>query len=99
MVACVNGPLEGASFTVARCPKVVRCVRAADGTTDILNEPEDAPRLDEAVFWYRWDGTPAGHVCSRGQGCWAYVRLVHAPDVRELRSPDPVNPGAAVVPA
>lgn len=94
LLTCEDGPLAGETFTVERCPKVVRCVRAADGTADILNEPDDAPRLDEAVHWYRWDGKTVGHLCSRGRGCVNLARLVHAPDVRELRSPDPVNPGA-----
>lgn len=90
----LDGPLAGATFTVSRCPRVVRCVIAADGTRDILNEPDDSPRLDEVVHWYRWDGRSSGHICTRGRGCWAIARLEHAPDVRELRSPDPVNPGA-----
>lgn len=94
-VACVDGPLAGESFTVGRCPKVVRCVIAGDGKTDILNEPDDAPRLDEQVHWYRWDGRPAGHMCSRGRGCYSIVHLMHAPQLRELRPPDPVNAGAA----
>lgn len=94
LLECVDGPLAGASFTVTRCPRVVRCVIAADGTRDVLNLPEDAPRLDEAVHWYRWDGRTAGHICTRGRGCYAIARLVHAPDVRELQAPDPVNPGA-----
>jgi hypothetical protein len=98
MVECVDGPLAGAVFTVDRCPRVVRCVIAADGTRDILNAPEDAPRLDEAVHWYRWDGRRAGHICGRGRrGCMTWVRLVHDPGVCELRAPDPVNPGAARV--
>lgn len=92
-VSCLDGPLAGESFTVPRCPRVVRCVRAADGKADILNDPEDTPRLDEQVHWYQWDGKPAGHVCvrGRGRGCYSVVHLVHAPNLRELRAPDPVN--------
>lgn len=95
LVECSDGPLAGELFTVRRCPRVVRCVIAADGTTDILNDPGDTPRLDERAHWYRWDGRPAGHVCGRGAGCYAYVRLLHAPELRELRPPDPVNAAAA----
>lgn len=86
-VAPASGPVD-------RCPRVVRCVIAADGTRDILNAPDDAPRLDEIVHWYRWDGRSGGHICSRGRGCVTIARLTHAPDVRELRSPDPINPAA-----
>lgn len=99
LVHCVDGPLAGSSFTVTRCPRVVRCVIAGDGAPDILNESEDAPRPDEQVHWYRWDGRPAGHVCGRGVGCYAYARLMHAPELPELRAPDPVNSAAAGAPA
>jgi hypothetical protein len=91
---CLDGPLKGASFTIADCPRVVRCVRAADGTPDILNEPDDAPRLDEAVHWYRWDGTAAGFMCGRKAVSATLIELRHAPAMRELRPVDPVNPGA-----
>jgi hypothetical protein len=94
LVTCADGPLAGASFTIARCPRVVRCVRAADGTPDILNEPDDEPRLDEEVHWYRWDGRNAGHVCARGKGCWNTVSLVYSANVRALEAPGPVNPRA-----
>jgi hypothetical protein len=96
LVSCADGPLAGASFTVSRCPRVVRCVRALDGTADILNEPEDVPRLDEEIHWYQWDGKSAGHVYLRGKerGCYSMVSLTHAPNLRELREVDPVNPGA-----
>lgn len=100
-VSLADGPLKGANFTVARCPREVRCVRASDGTMDILNEPDDAPRLDEEVHWYRWDGgRVSGHICGRGRGhsgCYTWVELIHAPEVRALRAPDPVNPGARTV--
>jgi hypothetical protein len=98
MVVCSDGPLEGASFTVTRCPKVVALVRSTlDSSTDILNEPDDAPRLDEEVFWYRWDGAHVGHVCMRGRGlgCYRIVHLVHAGNVRDLHAPVPVNAGVA----
>lgn len=93
---CIDGPLEGASFTIETCPKLVRCVIGGDGTRDILNEPDDAPRLDEAVHWYRWDGTAAGFMCARGRRAYSatMIELRHAPDVRQLQAPDPVNPGA-----
>jgi hypothetical protein len=97
-VVCQDGPLAGESFTVSRCPRVVRCVRGADGKADILNEPQDAPRLDEVVHWYRRDGRPGGHMCvrhGRGRGCYTIVHLLHAPEVRELRAPDPINEAAA----
>lgn len=94
LVKCMDGPLAGASFTVGSCPRVVRCVCATDGTMDILNEPDDSPRLDEVVHWYRWDGQSAGHICIRGKGCCSIIELAHSPRVRELRPPDPVNPSA-----
>lgn len=89
LIHCTDGPLEGASFTVERCPKVVRCVLALDGTTDILNEPDDAPRLDEVAHWYHWDGTPAGFLCSRGRGrehgCHHIVHLTYLSPTARLR--------------
>jgi hypothetical protein len=91
---CVDGPLEGASFTIETCPRLVRCVRAADGTPDILNLADDAPRLDEAVHWYRWDGKASGFICGRKAFSATMIELRHAPGVRELRPVDPVNPGA-----
>lgn len=95
---CIDGPLTGATFLITTCPEVVRCVRAADGTDDILNLPDDTPGLDEAVHWYRWDGLTAGHSCQRsgpGRGCTAWINLRHAPALRDLRSPDPINEAAA----
>lgn len=82
MVMVHDGPCEGSCFTVSRCPKHVACVVAADGKTDILNEPEDRPELGETMHWYRWDGQPAGHVCVRGKGrgCYSTIGLVHAPE-------------------
>ncbi|MGO9903463.1 MAG: hypothetical protein ACLP0J_28130 [Solirubrobacteraceae bacterium] len=95
-VVCLDGPLAGESFTVARCPRVVRCVRAADGKADILNEPDDTPRLDEIVHWYQWDGRPAGFMCGRGErNSFRVVHLHYAQSVRELRAPDPINEAAA----
>jgi hypothetical protein len=88
-----DGPLADASFTVDTCPELVRLVIAADGTPDILNRPEDAPRLDEQVHWYRLRRGIAGHLCGRG-GCEPILELEHAPDLRPLQAPDPVNPGA-----
>jgi hypothetical protein len=92
---CIDGPLKGALFTIETCPRLVRCVRAADGTPDILNLPEDAPRLDEAVHWYRWDGTAVGFICGRKAFSATMIELRLAPaGVRPLQAPDPVNLGA-----
>ncbi len=99
IVVCQDGPLAGETFTVTCLPQLVRCVRARDGVADILNEPDDAPRLDEEVHWYRWDGSGVGHVCvrhGRRRGCYAIAHLRHAPNLRGLQPPDPVNPGATV---
>lgn len=80
MVMIHDGPLAGECFEVSGCPRIVRCVRNCEGKADILNEPEDEPALDEEVFWYRWDGRPAGHVCMRRpRRCLSVVTLVHAP--------------------
>lgn len=91
---CADGPLKGATFDIETCPELVRCVIAIDGTRDILNLPEDAPRLDEAVHWYRWDGTATGFICGSKAVSATLIELRHAPVVRELRPVDPVNPGA-----
>jgi hypothetical protein len=77
---CLDGPCLGASLTVERCPQTVQCTRSADGHFDILNEPEDQPRLDETAYWYRWDGNPPGFVCGRGVH-FRTVTLVHAPEL------------------
>lgn len=85
LVSCNDGPAAGASFTVDRCPKLVRVV--IDGTTgqrDILNAPNDEPTTTEAVHWYRWDGRTAGHLCTRGRGCYSLVHLDHAPDLVDM---------------
>lgn len=80
MVMIHDGPLAGECFTVKHCPEVVACVRNCEGKADILNEPEDQPALDEEVFWYRWDGQPAGHVCfSRPRRGYPVIGMVHAP--------------------
>lgn len=93
LLEVLDGPIAGATFTVDRCPQMVRCVQAADGTTDILNGPDDVPRLDEVVHWYRWDGHLTGHMCSRGRGCIGIARLVHAPQPVRAARPWPGQRG------
>jgi hypothetical protein len=94
IVKALDGPAAGREFHVPTCPTPVRVVLAADGTADILNLPEDAPRLDEAVHWYALRPVIAGHICGAG-GCTSILHLEHAPHVRSLQAPDPVNPGAS----
>lgn len=85
LVSCNDGPAAGASFTVDRCPKLVRVViDGTNGSRDILNAPDDEPCVNEAVHWYRWDGRPAGHMCTRGRGCYQLVRLDHAPEIVDM---------------
>lgn len=71
-----DGPVEG-HFEVQHAPEVLRAVVAGDGTLDVLDAPEDCPRLDEVVHHYRRLGV-AGHMCRRG-GCMTLVDYVHAP--------------------
>jgi hypothetical protein len=59
LISCLDGPCAGHTFTVPRCPRVVRCTLGADGKADILNLLEDEPEEGESVHWYRWDGQEA----------------------------------------
>ena len=64
-----NGPCMG-SYDVTRAPKTLRAVRSSTGQRDVLNLPEDAPAADEDVHVYTRDDRAAGHLCTRGRGCY-----------------------------
>lgn len=85
LVTCKDGPLAGVTFQVESCPGLVRCTKSSKGKPDILNMPDDEPRVDEQVHWYQWDRNPPGHICYRGRGCVQTITVVHAPAVRDLR--------------
>lgn len=78
-VVCKDGPLKDSSFTVPTCPQIVRCVKSVDGHLDILNLPEDEPRLDETVYWYKWDGTPhtPAHLYYGGRRGGEWISMVY----------------------
>jgi hypothetical protein len=61
MIRFLDGPAEGVRLSLRNAPESLRVVRAQDGTWDALDAPEDEPRLDEEIFWYRRD-SPAGIV-------------------------------------
>jgi hypothetical protein len=48
----IDGPAEGKTLRFERAPKYLRAVIDPDGKVDVLNEPSDEPRPDEAIFAY-----------------------------------------------
>lgn len=60
MIRFLDGPAEGVVLELQAAPQRLRVVRGQDGTWDALDQPEDAPRPDEEVFWYERQGS-VGH--------------------------------------
>lgn len=48
----IDGPAKGVSLQVRRAPIVLRVTQSSDGVWDALDQPDDEPRTDEAVYVY-----------------------------------------------
>ena len=66
MLVLKDGPGEG-TYQGARAPLFLRAVVHADGKTDVLDQPGDAPADDETVHVYELMGSPGvALLCGRG---------------------------------
>jgi hypothetical protein len=57
MTTFENGPAAGQTLMLKRCPVFLRVVRNSSGEVDALDQLDDEPAADEAIFAYRTDGT------------------------------------------
>jgi hypothetical protein len=84
----LDGPMEGKTFSVTRCPTYLRAVIDADGTYDVLNLLTDVPKPSEQIHVYRVvPGTwTFAFIDFRGKdkgrsGRYEMADYVHVPDV------------------
>lgn len=69
MTEFLDGPAEGVTLWLRRCPLFLRVVRSERGEWDALDQILDAPKPGELVFAYQRVGSPSWvHVCARGKG-------------------------------
>lgn len=70
LVLFEDGPAKGASLTLRRTPIYLRVVKELDGRIDALDQPDDTLNLGDVIFIYKKVPGAAGHVCTRGRGCF-----------------------------
>ncbi len=59
MTSFLDGPAQGQSLMLKRCPIFLRVVVDGGGKWDALDQPEDRPRPGEQLFAYRIEGEPS----------------------------------------
>lgn len=71
MIEFVNGPAKGTSLNLQRTPVFLRVVIDPKGmTVDALDQLDDTPKENEALYAYKLAGTPGRtFFCSREKGC------------------------------
>jgi hypothetical protein len=82
MITLRDGPAKGV-FMVKRAPVYLRAVVARDGTTDVLDQPDDTPSPGEKVHVYvRLAQAGQVHInASIGKGFYAFAEYAHLPAI------------------
>lgn len=69
MIQFLDGPAKGQLLILERLPHFLRAVRSVDGAWDALDQIDDEPRPDEAIYAYVMVGEPGiMHVDGRRDG-------------------------------